>query len=65
MKFEKDGKVYESFEDAVDAFFLGDRKILPTATRATTSPTAARAARTRCGSLRNIQPVDMHRQKKH
>ena len=27
MKFEKDGKVYESFEDAVDAFFLGDRKI--------------------------------------
>lgn len=27
MKFEKDGKVYESFEDAVDAFFLGDHKI--------------------------------------
>lgn len=27
MKFRKDGKVYESFEDAVDAFFLGDRKI--------------------------------------
>ena len=27
MKFEKDGKVYENFEDAVDAFFLGDRKI--------------------------------------
>ena len=27
MKFEKDGKVYESFEDAVEAFFLGDRKI--------------------------------------
>lgn len=27
MRFEKDGKVYESFEDAVDAFFLGDRKI--------------------------------------
>ena len=27
MKFEKDGKVYESFEDAVDAFSLGDRKI--------------------------------------
>ena len=27
MKFEKDGKVNESFEDAVDAFFLGDRKI--------------------------------------
>lgn len=27
MKFKKDGKVYESFEDAVDAFFLGDRKI--------------------------------------
>lgn len=27
MKFEKDGKVYESFEDAVDAFFLEDRKI--------------------------------------
>ena len=27
MKFEKDGKVYESFEDAVDAFFIGDRKI--------------------------------------
>ena len=27
MKFEKGGKVYESFEDAVDAFFLGDRKI--------------------------------------
>lgn len=27
MKYEKDGKVYESFEDAVDAFFLGDRKI--------------------------------------
>ena len=27
MKFKKDGKVYESFEDAVDEFFLGDRKI--------------------------------------
>lgn len=27
MRFEKDGKVYESFEDAVNAFFLGDRKI--------------------------------------
>ena len=27
MKFKKDGKVYESFEDAVDAFLLGDRKI--------------------------------------
>lgn len=27
MKFKKDGKVYESFEDAVDVFFLGDRKI--------------------------------------
>lgn len=27
MKFKKDGKVYESFEDAVDAFFLGDHKI--------------------------------------
>lgn len=27
MKFKKDGKVYERFEDAVDAFFLGDRKI--------------------------------------
>lgn len=27
MKFKKGGKVYESFEDAVDAFFLGDRKI--------------------------------------
>lgn len=27
MKFKKDGKVYESFEDAVDAFFLWDRKI--------------------------------------
>ena len=27
MIFKKDGKVYESFEDAVDAFFLGDRKI--------------------------------------
>lgn len=27
MNFEKGGKVYESFEDAVDAFFLGDRKI--------------------------------------
>ena len=27
MKFEKDGKVYESFEDAVDAFFLEDHKI--------------------------------------
>lgn len=27
MKFKKDGKVYESFRDAVDAFFLGDRKI--------------------------------------
>ena len=27
MKFKKDGKVYENFEDAVDAFFLGDRKI--------------------------------------
>ena len=27
MKFKKDGKVYESFEDAVNAFFLGDRKI--------------------------------------
>lgn len=27
MKFKKDGKVYESFRDAVDAFFLGDCKI--------------------------------------
>lgn len=27
MKFKKEGKVYESFEDAVNAFFLGDRKI--------------------------------------
>lgn len=27
MKLKKDGKVYESFEDAVDVFFLGDRKI--------------------------------------
>lgn len=27
MKFKKDSKVYESFRDAVDAFFLGDRKI--------------------------------------
>ena len=27
MKFKKDGKVYENFEDAVNAFFLGDRKI--------------------------------------
>lgn len=27
MKFKKDGKVYENFEDAVDAFFIGDRKI--------------------------------------
>lgn len=27
MKFKKDGEMYESFEDAVDAFFLGDRKI--------------------------------------
>lgn len=27
MKFKKNGEVYESFEDAVDAFFLGDRKI--------------------------------------
>lgn len=27
MKFKKDGKVYESFEDAVNAFFLGDRKV--------------------------------------
>lgn len=27
MKFKKDGKVYESFEDAVNAFFLGDCKI--------------------------------------
>lgn len=27
MKFKKAGKVYESFEDAVNAFFLGDRKI--------------------------------------
>lgn len=27
MKFKKDGKVYESFEDALDAFFLGDHKI--------------------------------------
>lgn len=27
MKFKKDGKVYESFEDAVNAFFLGDRKM--------------------------------------
>lgn len=27
MQFKKDGEVYESFEDAVDAFFLGDRKI--------------------------------------
>lgn len=28
MKFKRDGKVYESFEDAVNAFFLGDRKII-------------------------------------
>lgn len=27
MKFKKDGKVYESFMDALNAFFLGDRKI--------------------------------------
>ena len=27
MRFKKDGKVYESFEDAVNAFFLGDRKM--------------------------------------
>lgn len=27
MKFKKGGKVYENFEDAVDVFFLGDRKI--------------------------------------
>lgn len=27
MRFKKDGKVYESFEDAMDVFFLGDRKI--------------------------------------
>lgn len=27
MKFKKDGKVYESFRDAVNAFFLGDRKV--------------------------------------
>lgn len=27
MKFKKDGKVYEDFRDAVDAFFLGDHKI--------------------------------------
>lgn len=27
MKFKKDGKVYESFEDAVNVFFLGDCKI--------------------------------------
>lgn len=27
MKFKKDGKVYESLEDAVNAFFLGDRKV--------------------------------------
>lgn len=27
MKFKKDGKAYASFRDAVDAFFLGDRKI--------------------------------------
>lgn len=27
MQFKKDGKVYASFVDAVDAFFLGDRKI--------------------------------------
>nr|DAO42114.1 MAG TPA: hypothetical protein [Caudoviricetes sp.] len=27
MKFKKDGKVYESFEDAVNVFSLGDRKI--------------------------------------
>lgn len=27
MKFKKDGKVYESFRDAVDAFFLGDCRI--------------------------------------
>lgn len=27
MKFKKDEKVYESFEDAVNVFFLGDRKI--------------------------------------
>lgn len=27
MKFKKDGKVYASFVDAVNEFFLGDRKI--------------------------------------
>lgn len=27
MKFKKDGLMYESFVDAVNAFFLGDRKI--------------------------------------
>lgn len=27
MKFKKDGKVYEDFGDAVNVFFLGDRKI--------------------------------------
>lgn len=27
MKFKKDGKVYESFEDAVNVFLLGDCKI--------------------------------------
>ena len=27
MKLKKDGLVYESFVDAVNAFFLGDRKI--------------------------------------
>ena len=27
MKFKKDGKVYESFEDAVNEFFLGDCRI--------------------------------------
>lgn len=27
MKFKKDSKVYESFRDAVDAFFLGDCRI--------------------------------------
>ena len=27
MRFKKDGKVYESFEDAVNAFFRGDRKM--------------------------------------
>ena len=27
MRFRKDGKVYASFVDAVNEFFLGDRKI--------------------------------------